>query len=114
MKKILMVAVFVMAGFSVYAQCDINYWKYSTTSRELTPEIREYWSANKFLQEKEMKKCWNSPKQQYFKVPIGSRQWNICAEIYAVNTPGINNISDANEKLIFMKNAHRKGLVAKE
>lgn len=113
MKKFIAAVILLSLGSMAYAQSDANYWKYSTTSRELTPDVKQYWANNVELQEKELKKCWNSPKKQFFRVPAGSKQWNICAEIYAVNE-GINTIQEANEKLIRLKNYYRKGITPQE
>lgn len=114
MKKLIVAVMLLSLGSMAYAQGDVNYWKYHTVSREITPEVKQYWANNVDLQEKELKKCWNSPKKQFFRVPAGSKQWNICAEIYAVNNPEIQTIQEANEKLISLKNYYRKGIVLKE
>lgn len=48
-------------------------------------ETVEYWKSNPNNQNErdiEMKKCWNSLRT-HFKVPVGSKQWNICCAIRA-------------------------------
>lgn len=48
-------------------------------------ETVEYWKSNPNNQNErdiEMKKCWNSLRT-HFKVPVGSKQWNICCAIKA-------------------------------
>lgn len=50
-------------------------------------ETKEYWK-NKTIDEAviEINKCWNESRT-YFKVPEGSKQWNICCAIMAVHNP---------------------------
>ena len=48
-------------------------------------ETVEYWKNHPDNQNEssiEMKKCWNSLRT-HFKVPVGSKQWNICCAIRA-------------------------------
>ena len=48
-------------------------------------ETVEYWKNNPNNQNErdiEMKKCWNK-SHSFFKVPVGSKQWNICCAIRA-------------------------------
>ncbi len=48
-------------------------------------ETVEYWKNhpdNQNERDIEMKKCWNSLRT-HFKVPVGSKQWNICCAIRA-------------------------------
>ena len=50
-------------------------------------ETVEFWKSKPLgevqaLVEEEMNKCWNK-SQTFFKVPVGSKQWNICCAIMA-------------------------------
>lgn len=71
-------------------------------------ETVEYWKSKPLdevqaLVEEEMNKCWNK-SQTFFKVPVGSKQWNICVSIFATFN-GLYQMSfeDANEYMIKSK-----------
>ena len=68
-------------------------------------ETVEYWKNNSNNQNEssiEMKKCWNSLRT-HFKVPVGSKQWNICCAIRAA----YKNIT-FEEEYEYMKKAKEK------
>lgn len=73
MKKFLLAVLIMIVAVPVFAKDPketVEYWK----SKPLG-EVQA-------LVEEEMNKCWNK-SQTFFKVPVGSKQWNICCAIRA-------------------------------
>ena len=73
MKKILLsllIMIIAVPAFAKDPKETVEYWK----SKPLS-EVQA-------LVEEEMNKCWNK-SQTFFKVPVGSKQWNICCAIMA-------------------------------
>lgn len=73
MKKILLSLLIMIIAVPVFAKDPketVEFWK----SKPLG-EVQA-------LVEEEMNKCWNK-SQTFFKVPVGSKQWNICCAIRA-------------------------------
>lgn len=71
MKKILLTLMIIIIAIPVIAKDP--------------KETVEYWKNHPDNQNEssiEMKKCWNSLRT-HFKVPVGSKQWNICCAIRA-------------------------------
>ena len=83
MKKLLIITMLLLAVTSAYAKDPketVEYWANRTA---LTDEnIKEMRT--------EMDKCWDSSMRLYFKVKEGSKQWNTCVAIVAVNRFGGN------------------------
>lgn len=73
MKKILLsllIMIIAVPAFAKDPKETVEYWKSKPLSEVQT------------LVEEEMNKCWNK-SHSFFKVPVGSKQWNICCAIRA-------------------------------
>lgn len=73
MKKFLLfllIMIITVPAFAKDPKETVEYWKSKPLSEVQT------------LVEEEMNKCWNK-SQTFFKVPVGSKQWNICCAIRA-------------------------------
>ena len=73
MKKILLsllIMIIAVPAFAKDPKETVEYWKSKPLSEVQT------------LVEEEMNKCWNK-SHSFFKVPVGSKQWNICCAIKA-------------------------------
>lgn len=76
-------------------------------------ETKEYWQ-NPTIKKNisaEMNKCWNNINtREYFIVPVGSKQWNICCAIRAANDIYGRNLTveQVSEEMIKMKEMYSK------
>lgn len=77
-------------------------------------ETKEYWLSPTIKRENieaEMNKCWNDIyAREYFIVPVGSKQWNICCAIRAAyDIYGRNlTVEQVTEEMIKMKQKYSK------
>lgn len=72
-------------------------------------ETKEYW-VNKPSKEirEEMLKCWNK-ELEYFIVPVGSKQWNICCAILSAKRKSdFKSEKEASDAMIRLKKMYEE------
>lgn len=94
MKKLLLCFMLLLISIPAFAKDPketVEYWQKNLNSKTINAEI-----------DAEMKKCWHKSRI-YFKVPVGSKQWNICC---AIRAAVIGTTFEEQHK--FMKNRKEK------
>lgn len=104
MKKIIFALVFIFSvsilqaetleEFKKRIEYVGEYWNTNNALRPITKEIKDYWTVNVDKAKKYYEKC-GVIEHGYVTVPYGSKDWNICAEIFAVSSNRTIEAADA-------------------